>query len=416
MSAPALRAEVLAIGTELLLGQTLDTHSGVLGRVFAECGLTHVRRTVVGDNLDRIVEALREALERADVVVTVGGLGPTTDDLTREAIAATFDRPLEEDAETLARLQAFFAARGLRWNELQRRQALRPVGAELIDNPVGTAPGLMLQAQGKTVIAMPGPRGEFRRMLEGPVGERLQSLGGGAAIVSRVLKVCGIGEGDLVARLGALLERENPTLAPCAHPGEVHLRLTARAGSPRETGAMLDAFEAEVRELLGEAIFGRDEETLEEAVVALLKRHAATLSVAESLTGGGLAARLTAVPGVSETFVGGMVTYQLASKAELLGIPEDFLNAHGPVSPEVAIRMAEGVRERLRTDYGISLTGNAGPTPDVDGKPVGLVYVGFAGPGGVFAERCLFSGDRADVRRRATQAALRGIREILLKL
>jgi nicotinamide-nucleotide amidase len=400
-----MTAEIVSVGTELLLGQIVDTHAPVMARILAECGIGCVRRSTIGDNRDRLVSELKDALERADVLVTIGGLGPTVDDLTRDAIAEAVGDELVVDDEILANLKSFFASRGVDWLESNGRQAQVPTSGTTINNPNGTAPGLHVSKNGKTILALPGPKGEFNPMADGPVREILQSLqGDGMVIHSRTLRIVGEGESAVEARVRDLMDSGNPTVAPYAHLGEVHLRLTARAKGVEAAEAIIDPVEAEIRSRLGQNVFGADGITLEASLLDQLDERNGTLAVAESMTGGELAARLTSVPGSSRVFLGGVVTYTPRTKQSLLGIPGEI--AADPVSDEVARAMAMGVRMRLGATYGVGITGNAGPTSDPGEKPVGLVYISVAGPEGVTCIAANYRGTREDVRRRATQQAL----------
>ncbi|OYT69025.1 MAG: competence/damage-inducible protein A, partial [Armatimonadetes bacterium CP1_7O] len=301
-----MTVEIISIGTELLLGQIVDTNAAWLSARLAEVGIEVYRRTTVGDNLMRIVAALREALERADGVIAIGGLGPTDDDLTREAFANIMGEPLVLDASEAERLKAFFAARGRTITERQLRQAMRPASAQPIPNPNGTAPGLYAEWNGKLMFALPGPPNEFVPMATNAVLPRLAERTGGRVIRSRVLRLCGIGESDAEAQLSDLIQSENPTLAPLAKLGEVHFRITARADSPDLAEHMIAQMEHAVRERLGAFIFGVDETTLEQVVVQHLIEAGQSLAVAESCTGGLLGHRITSVPGSSEVFLGGV--------------------------------------------------------------------------------------------------------------
>lgn len=407
-----MTAEIVSVGTELLLGQIVDTHAPVMARILAECGIGCVRRSTVGDNRERLVAELKGALERADVLVTIGGLGPTTDDLTRDAIAEAVGDELIVDPEILAKLREFFGSRGIAWIESNGRQAEVPASGRPIDNPNGTAPGLHVSKNGKTVLALPGPKGEFNPMAEGPVRDILRGLrGDGMVIHSRTLRVVGIGESAVEDRVRDLMDRENPTVAPYAHLGEVHLRLTARAAGIEAADRLIDPVAEEIRGRLGAAVFGADTTTLEASILEGLNERNATVAVAESMTGGELAARLTAVSGSSKSFLGGVVAYTPRIKQSLLGLPGEILA--DPVSEEVARAMANAARMRLGATYGIGITGNAGPTADVGDKPVGLVYIAVAGPGGTTCSDSKYRGTREDIRRRATQQALVMLREAI---
>ncbi len=410
-----MTAEIVAIGTELLLGQIVDTNSAELGRALAPLGIAHMHRQTVGDNLERLIEALKVALGRADIVFTIGGLGPTEDDLTRQGIAAALDDVLVHDDRLERDLRELWKKRNIPWADSQLRQAQRPTCAEPIANPNGTAPGLVCRKGGKVLVAMPGPSGEFVPMLEGPVRAILAGLGEGTVIYSRELKVTGMGETIVEKRLGELVHSQNPTVAPYAKPGEVHLRITAKASSLAEAEDLIRPFEAEVRELLGDAVFGVNGDTLESVVVGMLVRRGETLAVAESCTGGELGGRITNVPGASEAFLGGVIAYSNAVKAAHLGVRQATLDKDGAVSEACAAQMAQGVRERFGATYGISVTGIAGPGGGTPGKPVGFVFLGIATPEGVVVERRQYIGVRATVRRRSTQDALTMLRAAIAK-
>jgi nicotinamide-nucleotide amidase len=408
-------AEIVSVGTELLLGQIVDTHAPTLGRILASCGIACQRRATLGDNLDRLTQALKESLHRADVVITIGGLGPTQDDLTREAIAQALDEELVHVPEVETTLRRFFAQRNIEYAENNSRQAYRPQSATLIDNPNGTAPGLHCQKNGKTILALPGPTGEFNAMAYGPVKQILEHLNPGAIIHSRTLRIIKMGESLVEDRIKHLLSSENPTVAPYAHTGEVHLRITAHAPTIEEAEAKIAPMEAQLREILEGHVLGVDDESVEEVVLRLLKASRATLAVAESMTGGRLASRITAIPGSSEAFLGGIVSYTEAVKQALLHVPSVLLEKEGPVSEAVAKAMAEGVKTVLNATYGVAITGNAGPTADRGNQPVGLGYVAVAGPNGTTVEETRWRGVRTDIQSRATQVALIALRDALLK-
>jgi nicotinamide-nucleotide amidase len=412
-----MTAEIVSVGTELLLGQIADTNAQHLGQLLPQLGVAHVHRQTVGDNLERLTDSLRLALNRADIVITIGGLGPTEDDLTREAIAAALDETLVHDDALEAGLRRLFQERNLPWLDTQLRQAKRPACGRAIENPNGTAPGLICETGEKVIIALPGPKGEFVPMVNGPVADYLRGKGSGEVIHSRLLKIAGLGESVVEDRIRPVLHGTNPTVAPYAKLGEVHLRITAQAPTIDLAEAMIAPVEQRIREVLGDAVFGAGDMTLEQAVIELLEMWGETVAVAESLTGGGLGQRLTTIPGSGEAFVGGVISYQKRVKEELLGVDPSCLNdpEKGPVCAETAEQMATGVRERLGTDYGVSLTGNAGPTSDDGGKPVGLVYVAVATTEGVTVEEHRFRGGRADIRRRSSQAALTLLRQVVLR-
>jgi nicotinamide-nucleotide amidase len=378
-----------------------------LAQVLPEFGVSCHRRQTVGDNLERLAEALRQALSRSDVVFTIGGLGPTEDDLTREAISAALEDPLVLDDVIAEKLRKLFAYRKLAWTESQLRQAMLPSSAEPIENPNGTAPGLLCRhPSGKFVIALPGPRGEFVPMVEGQIREFLSTLNTGKVIVSQILKTAGIGEAALEDRVRDLIRGGNPSVAPYAHPGEVHLRITASSSSIEEAERLIAPVESKLREILGDSVYGGEDDTLESIVVHELCRRNEKLAVAESCTGGGLGERITTVPGSSAAFVGGVISYANEIKSKLLGVSAETLSTMGAVSEECAREMAEGVCRALDAQWGISITGIAGPEGGSEQKPVGLVYIGVSGPSGTTVEEYRFRGEREGIRQRSVQMAL----------
>ncbi len=401
-----MTAEIVSVGTELLLGQTVDTNAAELGRKLAALGIVHRRRQTVGDNLERAAEAIREGLQRADTVFTIGGLGPTQDDLTRDAIALALGVTLVHDPEIEAHLRAMFERRRIPWTDAQTRQAQRPDGAQPVPNPNGTAPGLICERDGKRVIALPGPPNEFGPMVDGPVGEYLAALTGGMALHSRVVRVCGMGESMVEKTIRDLVDGENPTVAPYAKLGEVHLRVSTMAPDAATAATVLEPVVATIRERLGEHAYGFDDQTLESAVVGLLRIRNQTLSVAESMTGGGLGGRLTSVEGSSAPFVGGVIAYQASVKEQLLGVPRALLESHGTVSEACARAMAEGARNLFDTHVALAITGNAGPTVDAAGTQVGKVFIALASKETTEVAEHEFTGQRSAVRTKANQSAL----------
>ena len=409
-----MTAEIVSVGTELLLGQIVDTHAAHMARILAGCGIGCTRPATIGDNMDRLVGVLKESLDRADVVVTIGGLGPTVDDLTRDAIAIALGDELEEVPEVAEKLRKFFASRNIRMAESTLRQAQKPQSAQLVDNPNGTAPGIICQKNGKVVVALPGPKGEFDPMATGPVRHFLEQLQGGQVIHSRVLRIVGMGESLVEEAIRPLMDAENPTVAPYAQPAEVHLRVTARAATREDADRMIDPVVDQIRTILGNHLYGFNDTTLEAATLALLVERGETVAVAESMSGGLFAARLTSVPGSSKAFLGGTVVYTLLAKQALLGISPELLDEFGPVSEETAKAMAEAVRDKLGATYGVSITGNAGPTADIDDKPIGLGYIGLATPTETSVDQAKYRGIREDIQRRSTQTALTLLRLKLL--
>lgn len=410
-------AEILSVGTELLLGQIVDSNAAFLGRTLAALGIDLYYKSTVGDNEGRVIDTLQRARERADLIITSGGLGPTEDDLTKECIAKVFGEELVLHEPSLEQLHRFFARRGMPMPERNAKQALIYRNGRTLENPNGTAPGAVLEKDGKIVISLPGPPNEMIPMVENHVipllTERLH--GHRHYLVTRVIRFIGIGESAVEERVEDLIHSTNPSLAPLAHTGEVHLRIGAKADTREAAEALIQPLEAELRHRLGPYIYGVDQTTLEAAVIQLLKERGKTVACAESCTGGGLGARLTAIPGSSDAFLGGVISYSNDAKVRLLGVDPDLLAEHGAVSGPVAEAMARGARERLGADLAVSITGVAGPGGGTAEKPVGLVYVGVATADHSFAQANQFIGIREDIRRRSTQTALQLIREELLR-
>jgi len=409
-------AEILTVGTELLLGQIVDTNAAWISQRLAEAGIDLFYKSTVGDNWGRIEAAMRLALDRADVLLITGGLGPTEDDLTRDVLAQVLGRPLRLDSAVLEHIQRRFALRKAPMADNNRKQAMVPEGVEVLHNPRGTAPGLFLRQNGRAVACMPGVPSEMKPMLLEQVIPRLrEQFGLRSQIVSRVLKTCGISESLLDERIGDYFrEMRNPTIGVLAHAGEIHIRMTCKGDDPKEIADRLDELEAKLRERLGALIFGCDEEKLEALIGGLLRERKATVAVAESCTGGLIANRLTDIPDSSTYFERGVVAYSREAKQDVLGVPAALIDTHGLVSPEVARAMAEGIRERSGATYGLSTTGIAGPSGGTPEKPVGLVYLGLAWPGGSLSQEQRLLGERTQIKYRAAQMALEALRRQLL--
>lgn len=405
-----MRCEIVGVGTELLLGQIVNTNAAWIGQRLADVGWDCLRHTAVGDNQARIAEVIREALGRADAVIVTGGLGPTQDDVTREAMAAVAGVPLVRRPELEAWLRERFARMGVqRMAEMNLRQADVPEGARYIDNPRGTAPGLIVEVDGKPAYAVPGVPREMEGMLEQVVLPDLAARAGeGRAIVSRTLRTAGVGESRLAERLTPLWEEAGAgevTLAYLASPGEVRVRLTAVGATRDEALADIAPVEARIREELGDIVYGTDDETLEAAVGRLLRERGGTLATAESLTGGLLGGRITAVPGSSGYYLGGVVAYATDAKASLLGVDQELLAGAGPVSEPVAAAMAEGARKAFGADLGLAATGVAGPAEQA-GRRVGTLCLGVADAAGTATRTLTAPGDRTQVRLWASAVAL----------
>ncbi|MFQ6097811.1 MAG: competence/damage-inducible protein A [Armatimonadota bacterium] len=413
-----MKAEVVSVGTELLLGEITDTNATFICRKLAEAGIdVHFRHTV-GDNLDRLCDVLATAFERADLVIVSGGIGPTNDDITREAVAAVLGVPLQEDPDVWSDIQAFFRARGYHMAPTNRKMAQIPRGGKFIVNRRGTAPGFIASRDGKEFIVVPGVPAEMRAMMEEAVMPHLlrRQTGRAPIIKSRTLRLAGIGESAATEKIEDILrEQSDPTVAPYAHPGEVTLRITTKADSEPEADAKLSAMEQRLRERLGRLVFGVDDESLEAVVGRLLTQQRLTLALAESCTGGLVATRITDVSGSSDYFVGAVVAYSNAEKTRLLGVSEALLNAHGAVSAPVARAMAHGARTGAGADVALGITGIAGPTGATPQKPVGLVYVALAAHDETREEEHRLHGNRAQIKQRASQAALDMLRLWLLE-
>jgi len=410
-----LRAEIVSVGTELLLGQIVDTNAAHLARVLSELGIIVYRRTTVGDNHDRLLAALQQALNESDAVITIGGLGPTMDDITRETLAEAMGDTLRYDEQIARRLTAFFRSRNVPMPDSILKQAQIPTRGRYLDNPNGTAPGLLFEKDGKIGIALPGPPSEFLPMVENHVVPYLRDKTGGRTIRSRVLRICGMGESLVEERVKDLMTGSNPTVAPYAKTGEVHLRVSAMAESAEAADAMIAPVVAEIERRLGDHIYSSDDEPLETAVVRLLTERGLTIAAAESCTGGLLATRITDVPGSSRVFLGGAVTYSNEAKTDLVSVPAELIERRGAVSPEVAEAMARGARARFGADFGVGITGIAGPEGGTPEKPVGLVYIAVADANGVEVEQNRFLGSRKDIRYRSAQFALVMLRDHALK-
>ena len=376
---------------------------------------------MVGDNEERLEDAIRLALSRSDIVILSGGLGPTKDDLTKEVTAKVFGRELYEDAHSKERIQAYFDKRRAQGREITAnnwKQALVPEGAIVVDNHNGTAPGIILEdkEKGKTAILLPGPPGEIKPMFErdiAPYLNRLQPEG----IYSKMVKICSIGESQAETMVADLMdEQSNPTLAPYAKTGEVHFRVTAKAADEESARRLMEPMLAELEKRFGDYIYTMDEEvTLEEAVVGMLRERQMTVTTAESCTGGLLAGRIMNVPGASNVYKEGYITYSNEAKEKLLGVEHSTLESVGAVSPETAEQMARGAARQAGADAALSVTGIAGPDGGTPGKPVGLVYVGCCVRGKTRVEEFRFTGNRSKNRDYAVVRALTLLREELLR-
>ena len=412
-----MRAEILCVGSELLLGQITDTNAVYIAQELARAGVDLHRKQTVGDNLDRIIDCIKGALSRADVLIITGGLGPTTDDLTREGIAGALGVELEMHDDLADELRAFFAQREIPMQDTFLRQAYIPASAQAFDNPTGTAPGVLYD-DGKLIFAMPGVPREMKAMMsETVIPTLLEKIGGERMIiVSRVLRTFGVGESQLADEVEDILTTAtNPTVAPLIFGNtEVHLRMTAKARDEAEATRLLDEMEDRVRERVGDKIFGRDDQHLPQVLVDMLSARGATVAVAESLTGGWLGSSMTEATGCSAVFLGGVVAYSPFIKEEVLGVSAADIEKYTVVSEQIAAQMATGVARAMNATYGLSTTGEAGPDPATD-NPVGTVFIGLAHPSGVEVYKKQFHGDREAIRKRAALMAIDLLRRWILE-
>jgi nicotinamide-nucleotide amidase len=408
-----VRTEVVGVGTEILLGQIANTNAQWIGERLAAIGVDVLHHQVVGDNEERIVDAIRLAISRADAVILTGGLGPTQDDITRDAIAAAAGVPLERRPELAEGIRDRFARAGREMPESNLVQADLPVGARAIVPVRGTAPGIVLEIEGRHVFALPGVPTEMREMMEGTVLPELAAASGRGAIVSRTVRCVGIAESRVAELLDDLFRGSiNPTVAYLAGGGEVKVRLTAKAGDAQEAGALIEPVVDTVVARIGDFVTSTSDEELEEVVGRLLRAGGRTIATAESLTAGSLSARLARVPGASDYLLGSAVVYATAAKRDLLGVSAETIAGPGVVSAECAAEMATGVRRLFGADVGVSATGAAGPEPH-DGAEAGTVWIGLDAGGVIHRRRLRAPGDRAMVVRWTEQAALDLVRRLL---
>ncbi len=410
-----MRAEIIATGSELLSGGVPDTNSVFLSEELLAIGIETAFKTVVGDNEKDMEEAVRRALERADAVFITGGIGPTDDDLTRKAVAKVVKKRLVLNDDALAAVKAVLASKKKEYLSANDRQALIPAGARLLENRVGVAPGFYIDEEGKFLAVLPGVPEEMRAMFSGGLKQIVEERTEGKSFLRRrVLRTSGMSEPAVNQAIQDLMKGSNPTIGLTVKPTGVDIRIIARGSSQDRAAAAAEKTEAEIRKRLGDAVYGADDQGMEEIVGALLKQRGQTLAVAESCTGGLVGARVTNIAGSSDYFERGVVAYSNRSKTELLGVPADLIEKHGAVSREVAAAMAQGVRERTGADLGLSVTGIAGPGGGSEAKPVGLVYIALASSAGVKVDEHRFLGTRDQVRLRASQAALDMVRRHLI--
>jgi len=410
-----MRAEIIAIGSELLTPYRLDTNSLFLTDGLNQVGIRVVHKAVVGDSLDDMRASFRQALDRADLIVACGGLGPTDDDRTREAVADLLGRKLELNQSVLRHIQELFRRFGRVMPEINRRQAMVPEGATVIPNPRGSAPGLWIEASGHILILLPGVPSELRAMFEQEVRPRLTRLGHDERLFTRDLRITGLPESEVEQRVSPLyaLYPDTETTILASPPGiQLHPRVWSR--DPAQANQILDEMVKRMALALGEHLYSTEGETLEEVVARVLNENRATIAVAESCTGGLLAERLTNIPGSSSYFLGGVVCYSNELKSALVNVPAELIESKGAVSPEVALALAEGIRKTTGATIGVGVTGIAGPGGGTPEKPVGLVHIGIADERGPRERRFQFPGDRERIRMHASQTALDSVRRYFL--
>ena len=405
-----MNAELIAVGTEILLGDIVNTDAQLISQGLSELGINVFYQTVVGDNPARLRHVVETARDRADIIITTGGLGPTLDDLTKETLAAVFGKKMALHQPSLDRIRAFFRDIGREMTPNNEKQAWLPEGCTVFVNEWGTAPGCAFEAYGKHVLMLPGPPRECNPMWKECAMPYLYKLAGGC-IVSRNIRVFGLGESNMEAILHDMMaESKNPTIAPYAKTSECFARVTAKADTPEQCETLLEPVVEKICGLLGEDVYGVDVDSLEQVVGDGLRQRGLTLAVAESCTGGLLSKRITDIPGCSDYYLGGVCSYANSVKMNVLGVKKETLDAVGAVSPEVAEQMAEGVARALGADIGVGTTGIAGPGGGTDDKPVGLVYISVWYKGQHFTRKMQSMNGRDRIRMQAASTALDLIR------
>ena len=412
-----MTVELICVGTELLLGNIVNTNAAYLAEKCAGLGLSCYYQTVVGDNAQRLAETLQAAVKRADIVILSGGLGPTEDDLTKEAAAKVMNRELVEDAASREHIEKYFASRNAVPTENNWKQAMMPQGGIILPNPNGTAPGVIIADDATHVVLLPGPPHELKPMFENYVIPYINKLEPGV-IASQTVKVCGIGESRVEILLQDLIDgQENPTLATYAKPGEVHIRVTAKAEGEKEARKLIKPVVKEIKSRMGNNIYTTDEEvTLEKAVVDLLVANELTVTCAESCTGGLLSGRLINVAGVSQVYKSGYVTYSNKAKRKLLGVKKSTLEKHGAVSRQTAEEMARGLSSVAKSDVAVAVTGIAGPDGGTEEKPIGLVYISCYCRGRCHTQRNQYTGSRGKIRAYSVATALTLLRQTIIDM
>lgn len=409
-----MKAEIIAIGTEILLGDIVNSNAQYLAQELAALGIDMYYQQVVGDNEKRIIHAFDEAYNRSDIIITTGGLGPTDDDLTKEVAAKYFNKELLPDEKSVKKIESYFKFRERKMTENNLKQGLIPEGATVINNNNGTAPGVIIEENDKIMIILPGPPKEMKPMFEETVKPYLQKKTN-STLISKMIKILGVGESAVAEEIKDLMDAQtNPTIAPYAKEVGVMLRVTAKADNKEEALKLIDPVEKEIKNRLGDNVYATEDIELEEVVAKLLIENNLTISTAESCTGGMIASSLINYPGISQVFLEGAVTYSNEAKHSRLGVSNGTLDKYGAVSEETAREMAIGIAKTAKTDVSIVTTGVAGPDGGTEEKPVGLVYIGVYVNGEVKIKRCIFKGNRNKVRLQATITGLDMLRRILI--
>ncbi|MBQ9832350.1 MAG: competence/damage-inducible protein A [Clostridia bacterium] len=410
-----MTAEIISVGTELLMGQIVNTNSQYIFKRLSELGVNVYCETTVGDNAQRLQNAIETALSRADTVILTGGLGPTVDDITKEIAAQVMGKTLKLHEESAKAIDEYFKKRGIPMPPQNEKQAMLPDDGIILENECGTAPGCIMEKDGKSLILLPGPPYEMQAMFESKVAPYLK-CGSDAILYSRIVRIYGIGESQVQQELIDIFENQtNPTIAPYVKTGETTLRITARCHDEEEGEKMISPILDEIQRRLGTFVYSTNDEELEEVVVKLLKEKGKTIALAESCSGGLIASKIVSVSGCSEVFIESAVTYSNDAKMRRLGVREETLKAYGAVSFETACEMAQGIRTTSGAQIGASVTGIAGPGGGSEEKPVGLVYIAVADENGVNAKELRLGNVRSVVRERAAKAVIDMVRQSLIK-
>lgn len=408
--------EIISVGTELLLGDIVNSNAQYLSQKLSLLGFDVYHHSVVGDNLNRLIEQINLSRSRSDIIITTGGLGPTDDDITKEGISNALGVEMILHEESLKRIKGYFDRIGKNMPQINIRQAYMPPNSIVIENDNGTAPGLIYEHEKCIFILLPGPPKEMVPMFDYKILPYLKKKSN-SIIKSRTLRVIGIGESSLQDMLYDLMKTQtNPTIALYAKEGEVQIRITAKSEDEKHAGFIIDESINKIKEILGDSIYGYNEQTLEYIINEMLQHNNKTIAIAESCTGGLVSSRLTDIPNASRSYINGVVCYSNESKINMLGVKEDTLNKYGAVSKETAAEMAVGIKEISKTDIGLSITGIAGPDGGTKDKPVGLCYIGLAIDNKILTYKCLFNGNRLKIKWHASTKALDIIRKSLIEL